>query len=216
MNLAYETLVVGPMGNNVYILVDLDNRVCVIIDPGFMPQAQLDFIKKKGWDLRQVWVTHGHFDHTAGVKAIREAFEPPLPIAMHPESFNWARENPSARQFGVRVDDVPRVDIALRHGIWLGIDQKSDQKIVEVRDVSGHNPGSVMFYCPHLEIAVVGDAIFKEGIGRTDFAGSDHNLLLKNIREQIYSLPEETVLLPGHGEPTTVAYEKRNNPFIRG
>ena len=74
MNLAYETLVVGPMGNNVYILVDLDNRVCVIIDPGFMPQVHLDFIKKYGWDLSQVCVTHGHFDHTAGVISISEAF----------------------------------------------------------------------------------------------------------------------------------------------
>jgi len=215
MTLAYERLVVGPMGNNVYFLVDLDSRACVIIDPGFMPEAQLDFIGQKGWKLQQIWVTHGHFDHTAGVKTISESFDPPIPIAMHKLSFDWANKNPSAQQFGIKVDDVPRVDIPLVHGLWLGIDPESSEKIVEVRDVSGHNPGSVIFYCPDLNIAAVGDAIFRESIGRTDFAGSDHELLLENIREQIYSLPEDTILLPGHGEATTVAHEKRFNPFVR-
>lgn len=216
MKLAYETLILGPMGNNVYFLIDEDTQDCVIIDPGFLPRTQLDFIKQNGWNLRQIWVTHGHFDHTAGVKAISEAFEPPVPIAMHPASFEWARQNPSAGSFGVKVDDVPRVDIPLVHGTHLAINPQGDEMVVEVRDVSGHNPGSVIFYCPELNIAMVGDAIFKESIGRTDFAGSDHNLLLKNIREQIYSLPEDTVLLPGHMGATTVGHEKRSNPFVRG
>ncbi|HZK17591.1 MAG TPA: MBL fold metallo-hydrolase [Anaerolineaceae bacterium] len=216
MRLTYETLTIGPMGNNIYFLVDEDTKDCVVIDPGFLPKTQLDFINEKGWKLRQIWVTHGHFDHIAGVKSLSEAFDPPVPIAMHPVSFEWAKENPPDEIYGVRVDEVPRVDIPLAHGIWLGIDPQSDEKVVEVRDVSGHNPGSVIFYCPDLKLAFVGDAIFKDSIGRTDFAGSDHQLLLKNIREQIYTLPEETVLLPGHMDTTTVGHEKRFNPFVRG
>ena len=216
MKLAYETLTIGPMGNNVYFLIDEDTKDCVIIDPGFLPGTQLDFIKENGWNLRQIWITHGHFDHTAGVKAISEAFAPPIPIAMHLTSFEWARENPSAGIYGVTVDEVPRVDIPLVHGMKLSINPQSEEKVVEVRDVSGHNPGSVVFYCPELKIAVVGDAIFKESIGRTDFLGSNHQLLLKNIREQIYSLPDDTILLPGHMGATTVGHEKRFNPFVRG
>ena len=216
MRLTYETLTIGPMGNNIYFLVDEDTKDCVVIDPGFLPKTQLDFINEKGWKLRQIWVTHGHFDHIAGVKSLSEAFDPPVPIAMHPVSFEWAKENPPDEIYGVRVDEVPRVDIPLAHGIWLGIDPQSDEKVVEVRDVSGHNPGSVIFYCPDLKLAFVGDAIFKDSIGRTDFPGSDHQLLLKNIREQIYTLPEETVLLPGHMDTTTVGHEKRFNPFVRG
>lgn len=216
MRLTYETLTIGPMGNNIYFLVDEDTKDCVVIDPGFLPKTQLDFINEKGWKLRQIWVTHGHFDHIAGVKSLSEAFDPPVPIAMHPVSFEWAKENPPDEIYGVRVDEVPRVDIPLAHGIWLGIDPQSDEKVVEVRDVSGHNPGSVIFYCPDLKIAFVGDAIFKDSIGRTDFPGSNHQLLLKNIREQIYTLPEETVLLPGHMDTTTVGHEKRFNPFVRG
>lgn len=100
-------------------------------------------------------------------------------------------------------------------GMWLAIDPQSDAKVVEVREVPGHNPGSVIFYCPNLKIAMVGDAIFRESIGRTDFPGSDYELLLKNIREQIFSLPDDTVLLPGHMGATTVGHEKRFNPFVR-
>ena len=117
---------------------------------------------------------------------------------------------------GMKVDPVPRLDIPLTHGMWLDVLPGGSRKLVEVRDVSGHHPGSVLFYIPELGMAVVGDAIFKGSIGRTDFEGSDHALLLKNIREQIYTLPDETTLLPGHGPATTVGFEKANNPFVRG
>jgi len=100
--------------------------------------------------------------------------------------------------------------------MWLDIVPGGSRKLVEVREVPGHNPGSVLFYIPELEMAVVGDAIFRGSIGRTDLEGSDHALLLKNIREQIYTLPDETTLLPGHGPATTVGFEKANNPYVRG
>ncbi|MGB4594667.1 MAG: MBL fold metallo-hydrolase [Anaerolineaceae bacterium] len=83
-----------------------------------------------------------------------------------------------------------------------------------MRDVSGHSPGSLLFYVPELKTAIVGDAIFRESIGRTDLPGSDHKLLLRNIREQIFTLPDQTILIPGHGPSTTVEYEKVNNPYM--
>lgn len=216
MKLAYETLTIGPMGNNIYFLYDEESLDCVIIDPGFKPRKQLELIAERGWNLRQIWVTHGHFDHVAGVKSIREAFDPPIPIAMHPASFEWAKANPSALTYGIKVDGVPVVDIPVTHGKWLGLNSEAAEKAVEVRDVSGHNPGSVMFYCPSIKVAFTGDAIFRESIGRTDFPGSQHDLLLKNIREQVYTLPDDTLLLPGHLDPTTVGHEKKFNPFVRG
>lgn len=216
MKLAYETLTIGPMGNNVYFLYDKENLDCVIIDPTFLPRTQLEFIEQRGWNLRQIWLTHGHFDHAAGTKGVSEAFDPPVPIAMGLESFEWAKAHPSSAIYGVKVDEIPRVDIPLSHGMWLGLTTDAEKQVVEVRDVSGHNPGSMMFYCPELKVAVVGDAIFRESIGRTDFPGSNHSLLMENIREQIYSLPDDTVLLPGHMGSTTVGHEKRFNPFIRG
>jgi glyoxylase-like metal-dependent hydrolase (beta-lactamase superfamily II) len=119
-------------------------------------------------------------------------------------------------KMGRRVDPIPRLDVPLTQGMVLDVLPGGSRKLVEVRDVSGHNPGSVLFYIPDLKMAVVGDAIFRGSIGRTDLEGSDHELLLKNIREQIYTLPDETMLLPGHGPATTVEFEKANNPFVRG
>lgn len=216
MSLSIHLAVLGPLQNNVYFLVDDDSGDCVLIDPSFDPETQLRLVQEQNWQLRQIWLTHGHFDHIAGAKTVSEAFSPPLPIAMHPDGFAWADKHPESQKMGLRIDPVPRVDIPLEHGMWLDVVPGGSRKLAEVRDVSGHHPGSVLFYIPDLEMAVVGDAIFRGSIGRTDFAGSDHALLLKNIREQIYTLPDETTLLPGHGSSTTVRFEKANNPFVRG
>ena len=216
MSLSLHLAVLGPIGNNVYFLVDDDSSDCVLIDPSFDPETQLQLVQEKNWQLRQIWLTPGHFDHIAGAKTVSEAFSPPLPIAMHPDGFAWADKHPESQKMGLRIDPVPRVDIPLEHGMWLDVVPGGSRKLAEVRDVSGHHPGSVLFYIPELAMAVVGDAIFRGSIGRTDLEGSDHKLLLKNIREQIYTLPDETTLLPGHGSSTTVGFEKANNPFVRG
>lgn len=84
MNVSYETLTIGPMGNNIYFLIDEDSKDCVIIDLGFRPKTQLDFIQEHGWNLRQIWITHGHYDHTAGVKTISEALNPTSPLPCTP------------------------------------------------------------------------------------------------------------------------------------
>lgn len=216
MTLSMHQAVLGPLENNVYFLVDNDTKDCVLIDPSFEPQTQLHLASEQGWHLRQIWLTHGHYDHVTGAKTVSEAFTPPLPIAMHPEGFAWAASQPEKIKMGMKVDPVPRLDIPLAQGMWLDLVIGGNRKLVEVRDVSGHNPGSVLFYIPELQMAVVGDAIFRGSIGRTDFEGSDHALLLKNIRDQIYTLPDDTTLLPGHGPATTVEFEKANNPYVRG
>lgn len=216
MTLSIHLAVLGPIQNNVYFLVDNDSNDCVLIDPSFDPQTQLRLASEQGWQLKQIWLTHGHYDHTTGAKTVSEAFLPPLPIAMHPDGFAWAESHPEGMKMGRRVDPVPRLDIPLTRGMWLDLIPGGKRELVEVRDVSGHNPGSVLFYVPELQMAVVGDAIFKGSIGRTDFEDSDQALLLRNIREQIYTLPEDTTLLPGHGPATTVKFEKENNPYVRG
>jgi len=214
MSLKIYTLIVGASQNNVAFLVDESSGDVVIIDPSFEPKEIIEEIQARGWTPRQIWVTHGHFDHTAGVAAVSRAFEPALPIAMSVEAFEYARKKLMPAPLHLQVEDVPQVDIPLKHGDRLSINPASVEKVVEIRDVSGHSPGSMLFYVPELETAVVGDAIFRESIGRTDLLGSNHKLLLRNIREQIFTLPDQTILIPGHGPQTTVANEKAYNPFL--
>jgi len=88
--------------------------------------------------------------------------------------------------------------------------------IVDLLFLPGHSPGSIGFYCEAQDFLIGGDVLFREGIGRTDMAGGDHATLLQSIREQLWPLPDETVVWPGHGEPTTIGFEKKNNPFVKG
>jgi len=164
--------------------------------------------------LTQIWLTHGHFDHYVGTAALHKAFTPAPLIGMHPQAFAWANEQKNAVSFGMPIDPVPQVDIPFAQGQRLAVRASGEPEVIEVREVPGHNPGSVLFYCEALKVAFTGDAIFRESIGRTDFPGGDFSLLLKSIREQVFTLPDETTLLPGHGPESSVAHEKRYNPYL--
>lgn len=214
MKLEIVRIVLGPLQNNVYLLADNDRKETVIIDPSFEPERQLEEIRRRGWNLTQIWLTHGHFDHITGAATLQKAFAPAPRIGMHPNAFAWAKAQNTDVMFGLPIDGVPKLDIPLKQGQQLAISSSGEPKIVEVREVPGHNPGSVLFYCKQLQVAFTGDAIFRESIGRTDFSGGDYPLLIKSIREQIFTLPDETTLLPGHGPESSVAHEKQFNPYL--
>lgn len=214
MSLAAFVIVVGPMQNNAVFIVDESTRNAVVIDPSFDAQQVHQEAEKHTWNLRQIWLTHGHFDHTAGVAALSQLYEPALPIAMAEAAFDYTLSNPVSLPAYLQADGIPQLDIALHAGDHLTINPDNTGDQVEVRDVSGHSPGSLLYYIASSGVAIVGDAIFRESIGRTDLPGSDHQLLIKNIRQNVFSLPDQTLLIPGHGEQTTVAHEKANNPFF--
>lgn len=214
MQLQILRLVLGPLQNNVYILADEDSRDAVIIDPSFDVEQVLAEIERRSWRIRQIWLTHGHFDHTAGAASLQKALIPAPLLGMHPESFAWAQANPDLFKLGIPIDPLPPVDIPFYQGQMLALNPEGSEPVVEVREVPGHNPGSVIFYLPQLAAAICGDAIFRESIGRTDLPGGDHELLLRSIREQILTLPETTTLLPGHGPESSVGYEKSFNPYL--
>lgn len=214
MKLSFVRLVLGPMGNNVYLLADEDSKDSVLIDSSFNYEHVLHEIKRQGWNLRQIWLTHAHFDHTAGVKQIWEALLPKPLIGMHPNAFAWAANQEEVLQLNFPIDPIPQVDISFFQGQTLSLDPEGGEAVVEVREVPGHNPGSVIFYCKKLQVAFCGDAIFRESIGRTDLDGGDYPTLIKSLHEQVLTLPDTTTLLPGHGPESSVGYEKRFNPYL--
>ena len=214
MKLDIEKMTLGPMGNNVYILCDKHSGDAVVIDPSFNGQAVLALAKENSWTLRQIWLTHAHFDHIAGASQIANAFDPPLPIGLHLEDKALYHREGGAGQFGFSIPQPPSVSIQFEDGMSLSLGQ-NQEPIVEVRHAPGHSPGHVMFYCSSFDALFCGDVIFREGIGRTDLPGGNFPTLMDSIRKAVLSLPDETRLLPGHGPESTVGYERQYNPFLQ-
>jgi len=213
MMLEIVSLVLGPLPNNVYLLGDNDTGDAVVIDPSFESQAVLDCAEEKGWTLRGIWLTHAHFDHIAGAGEIASAFDPALPVGLHPEDQAWYAQDGGATQFGMSIPALPAVSLSFEHNMYLGL-HTGQTPVAEVRHTPGHSPGHVVFYVERLGVLFCGDVIFHQGIGRTDLPGGDTDTLISSIQTQVFTLPDETRLLPGHGPETTVGYERENNPFL--
>lgn len=206
-------LTLGPLPNNVYLLGDQDTGDAVVIDPSYDSHLVLARLESLGWTLRQIWLTHAHFDHIAGAAELVAAFDPPLPIGLHPKGLAWYRNAGGAGMFGMSIQQPAEPSILFEDGMQLSLTPEGEP-VVEVRFAPGHSAGHVMFYCPAAQALVCGDVIFREGIGRTDLPDGNLQELLTSIREQVFTLPDETRLLPGHGPESTVGYEKEHNPFL--
>ncbi len=186
------------------MLVGVDGQPdCWIIDPGFSPQPEeiLSALRRRNLTRPMVLITHGHADHIAGIAPLREAL-PHLPIFAPCDEallLTDANENLSA-PLGMPVT-APPADRLIAPGQTLTLGPYQWIAL----DVSGHSPGGLAYHCSELRVAFVGDAVFAEGIGRTDFPHSDHARLIRNIRERLLTLPPDTRLYPGHGPPATVS-----------
>ena len=213
MKLSFVGLTLGPLQNNVYLLGDVHSGDAVVIDPSFESNAVLARAESMGWSLRQVWLTHGHFDHIAGAAEVAQAFDPPLSVGLHPADSDWYHHEGGAALFGQSIQQPPDPTILFDHGMQLMVG-KDSPPVITVIHSPGHSTGHVMFYCETLGVLFCGDVIFREGIGRTDLAGGDMAVLLNSIHEQVLSLPDETRLLPGHGPESTVGFEREHNPYL--
>lgn len=198
---------------NTFVAQLLPRTDCLVLDPGLEPEKTIAYLDEHGLAPAAILNTHGHADHIGGNRALKERWpECPLVIGRADAAKlvdpNW---NLSAA-FGFSVVSPPadvQVDQGDRYSA-AGFD-------LEVLAIPGHSPGHVAYLWRGQEpyIAFVGDIIFRGGIGRTDFPDGDHEQLLAGIRAKLYTLPDATRLLPGHGPATTVGHEKRTNPFVR-
>ncbi len=210
MPLEIVTFVLGPLDNNTYLLADREFGEAAIIDPSTGSEVVVEEARRLGYHPKAVWVTHAHFDHLTGLPEVVNAFDPPLPVALHPADLELWNSGGGAWMFGLPVLRLPQPDILLEDGQALQLGQSQ----IEVRHVPGHAPGHVLFYAPDACAAFVGDLIFRRSVGRTDLPGGSHETLLDSIRKQVLTLPPNTRLLPGHGPATTVQEEREENPFL--
>lgn len=196
-------------GQNAYLVRCDALGEWVAIDPGGEAAGMAATIEAAGEPLRAILLTHAHLDHVEGVAMLADRFA--APVHLHPADrplYDAAAEQ--AAMFGHRIRTPPPPDAELEHGRAFHWGAAG----FEVRHAPGHSPGHVLLYSEPAGVAFVGDVIFAGSIGRTDLPGGDYQQLMRSIREQVLTLPDETRLLSGHGPETTVGHERTTNPFL--
>ena len=201
------TLPIGIVGSNCIIIYDKTSKKGVVVDPGIIStDPLLEVINQHEIEIAYVLNTHGHFDHTAG----NHLLCPPHILAIHPEDENLLLTGGGASLFGLgSPPPSPSPDMALKHDdiIHLGETQ------IQVIHTPGHTPGSVSLYVKQEQTIISGDTLFQGGVGRVDLPGGSEDELLKSL-EFYLSLPDSTIVIPGHGPSTTIQEEKQYNPWL--
>lgn len=206
--------IMNPFGMNCYILWTAPGGKCIIVDPGMMTQNEKDmitsFIEGNNLTVEHVLLTHCHVDHACAARWIAERYGVSVEAGAGEEVI--AASMPAqASRFGLKIDSTPLViDKTLSHGDEIDF---AGEKI-QVLETPGHSPGSLSFYCPSSAVVITGDAVFQSSIGRTDLMGGSFNVLINSIKTHILTLPGDTVIIPGHGDTTTVADETIYNPYL--
>ena len=203
-----QGFVTGPLETNTYLIADRAAGEALVVDPGGDPGEILEFLAKERLRCRNIVNTHGHFDHVSGNRALKSATGASLLIHEGDEPM-LAEASTHARHFLLHAENSPPPDILLADQEELRV----GSVLLRVVHTPGHSPGGITLVAKGA--AFCGDLVFHGSVGRTDLPGGSERVLLDSIRRQIMTLPDDTVLYPGHGPETTVGQEKRHNPFFR-
>lgn len=207
-----DRLILGSFETNCYILRQSEAaKDCLIVDTGLEAGELIDFLKEHTLNPVAVVLTHGHIDHVTGVAVLRQNFSE-IKVHIHKldaEMLTGAKDNLSALS-GQTFSTEP-ADGFIEEG------DKIEQANIalEVLHTPGHTPGGISLYSKQDGLIFVGDTLFAGSVGRTDFPAASFAQLIKSIREKLFTLPDETLCLPGHGPSTSIAQEKEHNPFLQ-
>ena len=209
-----KVFIFSPIQENTYILYN-EKKECIVIDPGCYFEEEKDklrsFISTNHLTPKMLLNTHCHLDHVFGNKWVYETFG--LELFLHANEEQVLKFAPqSGKMWGLEFENYegPLHFLNEHDVIKLGQDQ------LKVINTPGHSPGSICFYSEAERFIIAGDALFKESIGRTDLPGGNHEVLIQSIKEQLFVLPDNVVVYPGHGDSTTIGHEKKYNPFLKG
>lgn len=212
-----KTFAFNTVQENTYLIHD-DEGQAAIVDCGCMAPMEhrmiLDYCASHGLEPRLLLNTHLHFDHCWGNPWALSQW-PSMKAYCHPKELTH-QPKPSEQfaRFGLmlRFEDVPDEAYTPIH---QGDTLRLGGLTLEVREVPGHSPGHVVFYCPEGGFVIAGDTLFYEDIGRTDLWGGNYDQLIRCIKEQLLTLPEDTIVYTGHGDSTTIGHERVANPYLR-
>lgn len=203
-------LAVGLLQSNCYVLGCETTRRGVIIDPGDSARAILRLVAQHDLTIEHILLTHAHFDHVMALEPVQLATQ--APALLHPADLPVLRDAPErvSLWLDTEIDPLPEPDGFLAHGQIIRFGEEE----LEVRFTPGHAPGHVVFVHHAGRQLFGGDTLFQGSIGRYDLPLADGPTLLRSIREQLFTLPDDYLVYPGHGPATTIGDERRHNPFV--
>jgi len=204
-------LPVGQLRCNCSVFGDEQSHEAIVIDPGDEISKITDVLDKHQLKVKAIIVTHGHIDHVAGAAKLRAISGAPVYMNEKDDAL-LAALDVQAGWLGMETPERPQIDTPANDGVSL----KLGSADFNVITTPGHTQGSLAVWIPQEQKLVAGDTLFRESVGRTDLPGGDSRKLLSSIKTRLLPLPDETVVIPGHGMLTTIAHEKQFNPFLQG
>ncbi len=207
-----RTYQLGYIQTNCYVISN-QHKECLIIDPGGHAAEFIRELKKLQLKPLAILLTHAHFDHIGAVDQVRDAYS--IPVYLHKAEEKWLKDplkNGSGKYAEIPSISCKDADHLMEKEQEMNIGDFSFQLLV----TPGHSPGSVTFYFKEEGFAIVGDTLFQNSIGRTDLPGGNQQQLMDSIHTKLLSMPEDTIIYPGHGTATTISEEMTHNPFLNG
>ncbi|MEP6714034.1 MAG: MBL fold metallo-hydrolase [Terriglobia bacterium] len=207
----HEIIPVGMLACNCSVIGDEVSREAIVIDPGADISNITEILEKHSLKVKMIVITHAHFDHIGGAHRLRALTG--APVYMH-EADTMLAENleVQARWAGIETPENPGIDVPAQEGDILSVGSLD----AHVLHTPGHTQGSIALYFAGDKKLIAGDTLFRGSVGRTDLPGGSATQIKDSIRSKLYALPDDTIVIPGHGEETSIGEEKRSNPFVRG
>jgi len=205
-----DTFPTGPLQSNCTILGDEESGEAIVVDPGDEAERIHQRLIKHGLKLKQILLTHAHLDHVGGAFNLKKMTGAPIYMNENDQPLlDTVKEQ--ARWLGMKAPEIAPPDESLFDGRMVGLERYPAQVLC----TPGHTQGGVCFYIASLKLLIAGDTLFAGGIGRTDLAGGDYSQIVHSIQSRLFTLPEDTKVITGHGPSTTIGYERRSNPYVR-
>src|SRR5580692_1831088 len=197
----HEILPVGALQCNCSIIGDETTREAMVIDPGDEIQSILALVRKHNLQVKQIVITHAHIDHVGGAMKLRAATGAPILLNQNDYAL-------------LKMLDAQAGEVKIDQSLSTGDSVKAGTHTASILHTPGHTEGSICLYFPAEKTLIAGDTLFAGSIGRTDLPGGSMQKILQSLRGTVLALPDETVVVPGHGPSTTIGEERESNPFL--
>jgi glyoxylase-like metal-dependent hydrolase (beta-lactamase superfamily II) len=207
--MVFDTVVVGALGVNCYLLGCEETRQGVVVDPGDEVERLIPVIERHGLSVSAIINTHGHFDHVGGNLRLIRATGAPLYIHQADAAL-LGKVGQVAAMYGLPGENSPQPDHLLEDGMVIEFGHQR----LQVIHTPGHTPGGCCLYLEQEQKLISGDTLFADGVGRTDLPGGSHAQLVQSIKQRLFCLPDQVQVYPGHGPGTTIGHEKQHNSYL--